>query len=66
MKGRTLLPLKTQELKLILQPKVKGVYELKPRILYLDEAGKYKSHETEPVTISVQELGIKGWLKGPV
>jgi tetratricopeptide (TPR) repeat protein len=66
MKGRTLLPLKTQELKLILQPKVKGVYEFKPRILYLDEAGKYKSHETEPVTISVQELGIKGWLKGPV
>ena len=65
MKGRTLLPLKTQELKLVLQPVSKGVFELRPRVLYLDEAGKYKSHEPEPVSITVQELGIKGWLKGP-
>ena len=65
MKGRTLLPLKTQELKLVLQPVSKGVFELRPRVLYLDEAGKYKSHEPEPVTITVQELGIKGWFKGP-
>ena len=66
MKGRTLLPLKTQELKLVLQPMTKGIFELKPRILYLDEAGKYKSHEPEPVTITVQELGIKGWFRGPI
>ena len=65
MKGRTLLPLKTQELKLVLQPISKGIFEFKPRVLYLDETGKYKSHEPEPVTITVQELGIKGWLKGP-
>jgi hypothetical protein len=32
--------------------------------LYIDENGKYKSHEVEPVTITVRELGIKGWLKG--
>jgi len=65
MKGRTLSPLKTQELKLVLKPLAKGAFELKPRILYLDEAGKYKSHEPEPVSITVQELGIKGWLRGP-
>jgi hypothetical protein len=65
MKGRTLSPLKTQELKLVLKPLAKGAFELKPRILYLDEAGKYKSHEPEPVTITVQELGIRGWLRGP-
>ena len=65
MKGRTLLPLKTQELKLVLQPISKGVFELRPRVLYLDEAGKYKSHEPEPVSITVQELGIKGWFRGP-
>jgi len=65
MKGRTLSPLKTQELKLVLKPLAKGSFELKPRILYLDEAGKYKSHEPEPVTITVQELGIRGWLRGP-
>jgi hypothetical protein len=37
---------------------------LKPTILYLDENGKYKSHEPEPVAITVKELGVKGWLKG--
>jgi len=65
MKGRTLLPLKTQELKLVLRPISKGIFEFRPRVLYLDEGGKYKSHEPEPVTITVQELGIKGWLRGP-
>jgi hypothetical protein len=65
MKGRTLSPLKTQELKLVLKPLAKGAFELKPRILYLDESGEYKSHEPEPVSIIVQELGIKGWLRGP-
>jgi hypothetical protein len=33
-------------------------------VLYLDESGKYKTHGPEPVTITVKELGIKGWLKG--
>ena len=65
MKGRTLSPLKTQELKLVLKPLAKGAFELKPRILYLDESGKYKSYEPDPVSITVQELGIRGWLRGP-
>jgi len=64
MKGKRLDPLKTEEVKLVLKPKVQGVFPLKPTILYLDENGKYKSHEPEPVTITVRELGIKGWLKG--
>jgi hypothetical protein len=64
MKGKRLDPLKTEEVRLILKPKVQGVFSLKPRIDYLDENGKYKSHEPEPVTITVKELGIKGWLKG--
>jgi hypothetical protein len=64
MKGKRLGPLKTEEVKLVLRPMTKGVFPLKPRILYLDETGKYKSHEPEPVTITVRELGIKGWLKG--
>ena len=34
------------------------------KVLYLDENGKHKTHEPEPVTITVKELGIKGWLKG--
>jgi len=65
MKGKRLDPLKTEEIKLVLKPKVQGVFPLKPRILYLDENGKYKAHEPEPTTITVKELGISGWLKGP-
>jgi hypothetical protein len=64
MRGRRLDPLKTEDVKLVLKPKVQGTFALKPKILYLDENGKYKSHELEVVTIIVKELGIKGWLKG--
>jgi hypothetical protein len=64
MKGKRLYPLKTEELKLVLKSKVRGVFQVKPTILYLDENGQYKTHEPQPVTITVKELGIKGWLKG--
>jgi len=64
MKGKRLDPLKTEEVKLVLKSKAQGTFPLKPRILYLDEGGKYKTHELEPVTITVKELGIKGWIKG--
>jgi len=64
MKGKRLGPLKTEELRLVLKPKVQGTFALKPTILYLDENGKYKSHEAETVTVIVKELGIKGWLRG--
>ena len=64
MKGKRLDPLKTEEVRLVLKPKVQGAFPLKPRILYLDENGKAKSYEPKPVTITVKELGIKGWLKG--
>lgn len=64
MKGKTLAPLKTEEVKLTLMPKVQGHFTLKPRILHLDEGGKYKSHEPEPVEVTFKELGITGWVKG--
>jgi hypothetical protein len=64
MKGKRLDPLKTEEIKLILRPTIQGTFSLKPTVLYLDENGKYKSHEIKPVIIIVKELGIKGWLKG--
>jgi len=64
MKGKRLDPLKMEEVRLVLQPRTQGTFPLKPRIMYLDEKGKYKTHEPEPVTITVKELGIKGWLKG--
>jgi len=64
MKGRRLDALKAEEVTFTLKPKVQGTFALKPTVLYLDENGKYKSHEPQPVTITVKELGIKGWLKG--
>jgi len=64
LKGKRLDPLKTEEVKLVLRPTVQGTFSLKPTVLYLDENGKYKSHEPEPVVIVVRELGIKSWLKG--
>lgn len=64
MKGKRLDPLKTEEVKLVLKPRVQGQFTLKPRIMYLDESGKYKSHEPEPIEVTVKELGISGWLKG--
>ena len=64
MKGKRLGPLKTEEVKMIVKPLSKGMFMMKPRILYLDETGQYKSHEPEPVKITVKELGISGWLRG--
>jgi exonuclease VII small subunit len=64
MKGKRLDPLKTEEVKLVLRPKVQGVFPFKPKILYLDENGKEKTLEPKPISITVKELGIKGWLKG--
>jgi len=64
MKGKRLDPLKTEEIKLVLKALTKGTFTLKPRVLYLDETGKCRSHEPEPATIKVKELGISGWIKG--
>jgi hypothetical protein len=64
MKGKRLQSMKTEEMKFVLRPKMQGIFELKPRILYLDENGKCETHEPRPVLITVKELGIKGWLKG--
>jgi hypothetical protein len=64
LKGKRLDPLKMEEVRLVLQPRTQGIFPIKPRIMYLDEKGRYKTHEPEPVTITVKELGIKGWLKG--
>jgi len=53
LRGKRLDPLKTEGIKLFLKPTHRGQFVLKPRILYLDESGKYKSHEPEPMRITV-------------
>jgi hypothetical protein len=64
IKGKRVDLLKTEEVKLILVRNVQGEFSLNPMILYLDENGKCKSQQPEPVKITVRELGIKGWFRG--
>jgi hypothetical protein len=65
LRGRRLEALGTEDVKIILKPTVKGMFTLKPRITYLDETGSYRTSEPEPVKVTVNEIGISGWLKGP-
>jgi uncharacterized repeat protein (TIGR01451 family) len=53
LRGKRLDPLKTEEIKLVLRPTHRGQFVLKPRVLYLDDSGKYKSHEPEPMSVTV-------------
>ena len=64
MRGRWLDALKTEDVKIVLKPTAKGRFVLKPRVMYLDESGTYKSSEPPPVTVNVKELGISGWIRG--
>jgi tetratricopeptide (TPR) repeat protein len=64
MKEKRLGPQETEEVKFVLTPKVQGTFHIKPRIIYIDTNGKEKTHEPKPTSITVKELGIKGWLKG--
>ena len=64
LKDKKLEPSKTEEVKLVLTPKIQGIFHIKPKIVYLDENRKQKTCEPKPVSITVKELGIKGWLKG--
>jgi tetratricopeptide (TPR) repeat protein len=64
LKKKLVEPSKTEEVKLVLTPKIQGKFYIKPRILYLDENGNEKTCEPKPISITVKELGIKGWIKG--
>jgi len=65
MKGKRLDALKTEDIALLLKSSNQGHFSLNPRIMYLDESGKYKHCEPEPIEVTVKELGVAGWLRGP-
>jgi hypothetical protein len=65
LRGRRLEPLKAEEVKLWLKAKKKGTYSLNPRIIFIDEGGKYRTHLTEQVQVTVKEMGVGSWLRGP-
>lgn len=60
MKGKRLDPLKTEEVKLVLRSFDKGRFSIKPRIVYVDEAGHQMLCEPEPVSINVSGAVLPG------
>ncbi|MEM4246337.1 MAG: hypothetical protein QW390_03475 [Candidatus Bathyarchaeia archaeon] len=64
LRGKRLDPMKAVELDLKLVPAAKGVFALKPRVLYLDEKGVLKLTEMNATTILVKELGLREWMMG--
>src|SRR5438132_2343519 len=51
--GQRLEPSKSEELSLVIKPKVEGSLAINPRVLYLDENGKGRVHEPDPIEILV-------------
>ncbi len=65
MKGKMLGPLSAQEVSVKLKPLSKGEYVIKPRIVYIDDMGEQKTCEPEPVNVTVTDMGILSWIRGP-
>jgi KaiC/GvpD/RAD55 family RecA-like ATPase len=55
LKGKRLDSLRTEEVKLVLKSQSQGTFHLEPVVFYLDENGKYKTFETDPITLIVKE-----------
>jgi len=64
LKGRRLQPLETTEITLKLKSSKKGRFTFSPAVEFVDEAGKSKVCELEQLTVSIREMGIRGWLRG--
>jgi KaiC/GvpD/RAD55 family RecA-like ATPase len=60
MKGKRLDPLKTEEIELSIKALNNGVFEIKPKILCVDEFGHQMSRTTDPVAITVSEVALPG------
>ncbi|HEX9908439.1 MAG TPA: hypothetical protein VGB78_08255 [Thermoplasmata archaeon] len=64
LKGRHLEALRTESIRLVLKPTVRGRFTLKPRVFYTDESGAQRDHVADQVEITVSEMGLSGWLRG--
>ncbi len=56
MKGKQIAPLKLVEAKVVLQPSKKGLYQLNPKVHYLDENGQNRLLQLKSVEIKVEEV----------
>jgi tetratricopeptide (TPR) repeat protein/KaiC/GvpD/RAD55 family RecA-like ATPase len=55
LNGKRLLPLKTEVITLSLKPIIKGNFNFKPRILYMDETGENRIYQLESLEIQVSK-----------
>ncbi len=56
MKGKRLDPLKTEEIRLVLRSFSKGSFKIKPKIIYVDNAGIQLASEVEEKVIEVSKI----------
>jgi len=56
LRGKRLDPLKVEEIRLVLRSFDKGIFQMDPRIIYIDETGHQTSLGFKPVEISVLEV----------
>lgn len=63
MRGRRLEYLKTHEVKVPIRAKRRGTYDLRPRVLYVDEKGVYRSHQFEAARIIVTDIAGRSLLE---
>ena len=60
MKGKRLDPLKTEEISLVLRSSDKGMFEVTPRVVCVDETGHPLLRGLEPASINVLEVVLPG------
>jgi len=60
LRGKRLEPLKTDEIRLVLKPFRKGTFEIKPRIICVDETGHQMLSEPEAKIFNVSESVLPG------
>jgi hypothetical protein len=65
IKGRKVAPMNTEDITLLVKATTKGSFRFEPLISYTDESGTKKTCTAEGPSVTVKELGISGWLKGP-
>ena len=65
LRSKRLAPLSSEIVTITMKPRKKGDYIVKPCIEYEDEDGESRICETEQIAVSVEELGLRGWLMGP-
>jgi len=63
IKGKRVNPLNAEEIRLVLRSFDKGAFEIKPKLVYVDETGHQIASEPDPVTFEVSEVVLPDRIK---